>query len=67
MTLSIDESSTPQTAAKTRHNYHLVTFRTACRLQLFAAMRLPLAVTMPRPLSCEKQVDVLDLFYGCAM
>jgi hypothetical protein len=60
-------SSTPQTAAKTRHNYHLVTFKTACRLRLFAAMRPQLAVTVPRPLSRERSFDVLDLFYGHAM
>jgi hypothetical protein len=54
MTLSIDKFFDLSSGWKTPHNYHLVTFRTACRLQLFAAMRPRLAPTMPPAFSREK-------------
>jgi hypothetical protein len=37
ITLSMDGSSTPQQGENKSHCYHLVTLKSACLLQLFAA------------------------------
>jgi hypothetical protein len=41
ITLSIDGSFEASNIEKARHSYHLVTFKSACRLQLFAAGARP--------------------------
>jgi hypothetical protein len=65
MTLSIDVSAMPH-GGKSPHCYHLVTLKSACLLQLFAA-GADRAAFLKSPWLWMIEFNVLDLFLRAAM
>jgi hypothetical protein len=66
MTLSI-EKLFDASEEKSLHSYHLVTIKSAFRVQLFAAVRQPSGQPIPSPWAHKTTIDVLDLFSGHVM